>query len=309
MLCYPAGSAQNSWDTILIIENSMSNGLSDILESPEPERLATGFVFTEGPLWYSAGYFLFVDIRTGLTRKLTPGGEAEVVRESSDNVDGITFDLQGRLLMVEMAGRKVSRWEDDGSVTSLFTHWDGKRLNQPNDIICASDGTVYFTDPSITLEDNEKEQSFNGVYCIDPQGTLKPVATDFDFPNGLALSPDERTLYVVNTRPDMHIRAFDRQPDGSLSGDRIFADLTLEGKTGVPDGMKVDVEGRVYCTGPGGVWIFTPSGEHLGTIEMPEFTSNCAWGGPDYQTLFLTGLTTVYSVRAKVPGVKPPGAR
>lgn len=286
----------------------MDEGLRDIVESAEAERLATGFEFTEGPLWYSAGYWVFVDIRTSRIYKLTPGGEPEVIRENSDQANGMTFDLQGRLLMCEMESRQLNRWEDDGSFTSLFNSWNGNRLNRPNDVICATDGSIYFTDPGLRLEPHEKEQSFNGVYRIAPDGTLNPIITDFEFPNGLALSPDERTLYVANSRPDMVIKAYDLHSIGSVSNGRVFADLKLEGQEGVPDGMKLDVEGRVYSTGPGGCWVFSPSGEHLGTIILPEIPANCAFGGPDYKTLFFTARTSVYSVRTMTAGVKPPGA-
>ena len=286
----------------------MDERLAGIIESEVPEQLASGFEFTEGPLWYSAGYWIFVDIRTSRIYKLEPGGEPEVIRENSDQSNGMTFDMQGRLLICEMESRQLNRWEDDGSFTVVADRWNGKRLNRPNDVVCASDGSIYFTDPGLRMEPHEKEQLFNGVYRVAPDGTLNPIITDFEFPNGLALSPDERTLYVANSRPDMFIKAYDVQPTGSVTNGRIFADLKLEGLEGVPDGFKVDVEGRVYSTGPGGCWVFSPAGEHLGTIELPEIPANCAFGGPDYKTLFFTARTGIYSVRTTTAGVKPPGA-
>ena len=286
----------------------MDEGLVGIIESEVPEHLASGFEFTEGPLWYSSGYWVFVDIRTSRIYKLEPGGEPEVIRENSDQSNGMTFDMQGRLLICEMESRQLNRWEDDGSFTIVADRWNGKRLNRPNDVVCASDGSIYFTDPSLRMEPYEKEQRFNGVYRVAPDGTLNPVITDFEFPNGLALSPDERILYVANSRPDMFIKAYDVQPTGSVTNGRIFADLKLEGLEGIPDGFKVDVEGRVYSTGPGGCWVFSPAGEHLGTIELPEIPANCAFGGPDYKTLFFTARTGIYSVRTTTAGVKPPGA-
>ena len=286
----------------------MDEGLVGIIESEVPEQLASGFEFTEGPLWYSSGYWIFVDIRTSRIYKLEPGGEPEIIRENSDQSNGMTFDMQGRLLICEMESRQLNRWEDDGSFTIVADRWNGKRLNRPNDVVCASDGSIYFTDPSLRMEPYEKEQRFNGVYRVAPDGTLNPVITDFEFPNGLALSPDEGTLYVANSRPDMFIKAYDVQPTGSVTNGRIFADLKLEGLEGVPDGFKVDVEGRVYSTGPGGCWVFSPAGEHLGTIELPEIPANCAFGGPDYKTLFFTARTGIYSVRTTTAGVKPPGA-
>ena len=285
----------------------MDAGLVGIVEAGDPQQLATGFEFTEGPLWSPDGHWLFVDIRTSRIYKLAPGGEPEVVRENSDQSNGMTYDMQGRVLVCEMTGRQVQRWESDGSFTPVATHWDGKRLNRPNDVICASDGSVYFTDPGIRMEEHEKELDFFGVYRVGTDGDVQPIIRDFDFPNGLALSPDERTLYVANSRPDMHIRAFDRQADGTVINGRVFAELKLEGPEGVPDGMKVDVEGRVFSTGPGGCWVFSPEGEHLGTIVLPEVPANCAFGGDDFRTLFFTARTSVYSVRVTTPGIKPPG--
>jgi gluconolactonase len=287
----------------------MDERLAGIIESTEPEQLASGFEFTEGPLWYSAGYWIFVDIRTSRIYKLVPGGGPEVIRENSDQSNGMTFDSQGRILICEMESRQLNRWNDDGTFTSVASRWNDKRLNRPNDVICASNGSIYFTDPGLRMEPHEKEQTFNGVYHVAPNGTVTPVITDFEFPNGLALSPDERTLYVANSRPDMIIKAYDIQPTGSVTNGRVFADLKLEGAEGVPDGFKLDVEGRIYSTGPGGCWVFSPSGEHLGTIVLPEIPANCAFGGPDYKTLFFTARTGVYSVRTTTAGVKPPFAR
>ena len=210
----------------------MDAGLVGIVEAGDPQQLATGFEFTEGPLWSPDGHWLFVDIRTSRIYKLAPGGEPEVVRENSDQSNGMTYDMQGRVLVCEMTGRQVQRWESDGSFTPVATHWDGKRLNRPNDVICASDGSIYFTDPGIRMEEHEKELDFFGVYRVSPDGDLQPVITDFDFPNGLALSPDERTLYVANSRPDMHIRAFDRQADGTVANGRVFAELRARGAGG-----------------------------------------------------------------------------
>ena len=230
------------------------------------------------------------------------------MRANSDQSNGMTFDMQGRIVVCEMESRQVQRWERDGSLTPIATHWDGKRLNRPNDVICASNGDIYFTDPGIRMEEHEKELDFFGVYRLSPDGDLQPVIRDFDFPNGLALSPDERTLYVANSRPDMQIRAFDRQADGTVTNGRVFAELVSDAPEGVPDGMKVDTAGRVFTTGPGGCWVYSAAGEHLGTIVLPEVPANCAFGGEDYRTLFFTARTSVYSVRVTTPGVRPPGA-
>ena len=286
----------------------MGDSLSNIVESPEAERLATGFQFTEGPLWHPEGYLLFVDIHRNLIFRLVPGGEPEVVRENSGGSNGLTFDLQGRLIMCEGNNRRVTRMEPDGTITPVARRWEGKRLNRPNDVVGRSDGGIYFTNPGMRLDPSEKEIEFSGVHRIALDGAVTAVATDFEYPNGLAFSPDETILYVSNTRTDMHIRAFDVQHDGSLTNGRIFADMSSDEPDGVPDGMKVDLEGRVYCTGPGGCWVFDASGKRLGVIRLPEIPANCAWGGPENRSMFFTAHTSVYRMEMKTPGTRVPGA-
>ena len=287
----------------------MTDNLSDVLESPEAERLATGFEFSEGPMWHPDGYLLFVDLPRSLILRLVPGGEPEVVREDSGRSNGLTFDLQGRLIMCEGGNRRVTRMGADGTITPIAERWEGKRLNRPNDVVGRSDGSLYFTNPSSRpFEPSDAEIGFNGVHRIAPDGTATVVVRDFEFPNGLAFSPDESILYVANTRQAMNIRAFDVQPNGSVTNDRIFADMSSDEPDGVPDGMKVDIRGRVYCTGPGGCWVFDPSGDLLGIIRLPEIPANCAWGGPDNRTMFFTARTSVYSMRMKMPGTRVPRA-
>ena len=283
----------------------MADDLSSIVDS-DAERLATGFVFAEGPLWHPDGHLLFVDIRRNLIFKLVPGGEPEVVRENSSGSNGLTFDLQGRLIICEGDGRRISRMEADGSYTAVAERWQGKRINRPNDVVGRSDGSIYYTDPGGRLEPSEMEIGFSDVQRVAPDGVITQVITDMDYPNGLAFSPDETILYVANTREAMEIRAFDVQPDGSLSNGRLFADMSSDEPDGVPDGMKVDLEGRVYCTGPAGCWVFNSSGGHLGTIRLPEVPANCAWGGPDNRTMLFTARTSVYSMRMKTPGTPIP---
>ena len=280
----------------------MQSTLSQIVEDAEPRRLATGFVFTEGPLWHPDGYLLFVDIRRSLIFRLVPGGEPEVLRENSGGSNGLTFDLQGRLVMCEGDGRRVTRMEADGSVTVLADRFEGRRLNRPNDVVGRSDGTLYFTNPGGRLEVSERELDFSGVHAIAPDGGVTAVIRDFEYPNGLAFSPDEKTLYVANTRDNMHLAAYDVTPDGSVANGRIFADMSSDEPDGVPDGLKVDVEGRVYCTGPGGCWVFGPDGSHLGTIRLPEIPANCAWGGPENRTMYFAARTSVYSLVMRTPG-------
>jgi sugar lactone lactonase YvrE len=303
-------------------EKIMATQLTDIVESSEAERLATGFVFTEGPVWHPDGYWLFVDVRANLIYRLTPGGRPEIIREQSGSSNGMTFDRQGRLLICEGDNRQVTRREPDGRYTPLAQRLGGKRLNRPNDIVARSDGSIYFTDPGGRLTPQERELDFSGVHRIASDGTLTNVTAETEYPNGIAFSPDERVLYVAITRRDERcieekargqvcthqcIRAFDVAADGSLSNNRIFANMA-SAADGVPDGMKVDVEGRVYCTGPEGVWVFDASGHHLGIIRLPEIPANCAWGGPDHRTMLFTARTSIYAMRMKTPGTRIPRA-
>ncbi|HEX2150959.1 MAG TPA: SMP-30/gluconolactonase/LRE family protein, partial [Stellaceae bacterium] len=216
-----------------------------------------------------------------------------------------TFDPQGRLVICEGGNRRLSRWPADGSFSSseiLIDRFEGRRLNRPNDVVCRSDGSLYFTDPGLRVPMGEREQETAAVYRIKPDGSVSKVA-DFEYPNGLAFSPDERTLYVANTRFAMYIHAIELDGDGNMMRRRIFADMSSDEKEGVPDGMKVDTKGRVYCTGPGGTWIFAPDGSKLGIIKTPEVPANLCFGGPDMKTLFFTARTSIYALRVKVPGL------
>jgi gluconolactonase len=284
------------------------NGLSQVLDKSEAERLATGFVFTEGPLWHPDGFYYFVDVRASKFYRLKPGGAAELLRENTGEGNGTTFDLQGRLVICEGGNRRLTRWPADGKFATsevLIDRFDGKRLNRPNDVVCKSDGSIYFTDPGLRVPLAEREQETAAVIRVKPDGSANKIA-DFEYPNGLAFSPDERVLYVANTRFAMYIHAIELDSAGNMVRRRIFADMSSDDTEGVPDGMKVDVEGRVYCTGPGGTWVFAPSGEKLGVIKTPEVPANLCFGGSDLKTLFFTGRTSIYSLRVKVPGQPHP---
>jgi gluconolactonase len=284
------------------------NGLSQLLDKSEAERLATGFVFTEGPLWHPDGFYYFVDVRASKFYRLKPGGAAELLRENTGEGNGTTFDLQGRLVICEGGNRRLTRWPADGKFATsevLIDRFDGKRLNRPNDVVCKSDGSIYFTDPGLRVPLAEREQETAAVIRVKPDGSANKIA-DFEYPNGLAFSPDERVLYVANTRFAMYIHAIELDSAGNMVRRRIFADMSSDETEGVPDGMKVDVEGRVYCTGPGGTWVFAPSGEKLGVIKTPEVPANLCFGGSDLKTLFFTGRTSIYSLRVKVPGQPHP---
>jgi gluconolactonase len=283
----------------------MANALSALLETTQPERLATGFVFTEGPLWHPDGFYYFVDIRQSRLHRVFPGKAPELVRDQTGEGNGTTFDLQGRLVICEGGHRRVSRWSSTTQSEVLMDRWEGKRLNRPNDVVCRSDGSLYFTDPGLRVPLAERELPNAGVYRIKPDGSTSMVA-DCEYPNGLAFSPDERTLYVANTRWTQYIHAFELNAGGDVVRRRIFADMSSDETDGVPDGMKVDVDGRVYCTGPGGTWVFAPDGARLGIIRTPEVPANLAFGGADLRTLFLTARTSVYTLRVKVPGQPHP---
>ncbi|PYM46255.1 MAG: gluconolactonase [Candidatus Rokuibacteriota bacterium] len=283
----------------------MADELSTILETTQAERLATGFVFTEGPLWHPDGFYYFVDVRSSVLYRLTPGRPHEVVREKTGGGNGTTFDLQGRLVLCEGENRRVTRTASDGRIEVLMDRFEGKRLNRPNDVVCRSDGSIYFTDPGLRVPLGERELPYAGVYRVAPDATQSLVA-DFEYPNGLAFSPDERRLYVANTRWAQYIHVLELDAAGKMMRRRIFADMSSDETDGVPDGMKVDVEGRVYCTGPGGTWVFAPDGSQLGIIRTPEVPANLAFGGPDLKTLFFTARTSVYTMRVKVPGQPHP---
>jgi gluconolactonase len=284
----------------------MTDALGSLLETKEAERLATGFVFTEGPLWHPDGFYYFVDVRSSVLYRIVPGRAPEVVREKTGGGNGTTFDLQGRLVICEGDNRRVARMAADGrAVEVLVDRFEGKRLNRPNDVVCKSDGSIYFTDPGLRVPLAERELAYAGVYRVMPDGVTSLVA-DFEYPNGLAFSPDERRLYVANTRWAQYIHVLDLDPSGKMIRRRIFADMSSDETDGVPDGMKVDVDGRVYCTGPGGTWVFAPDGARLGIIRTPEVPANLAFGGADLRTLFLTARTSVYTLRVKVPGQPHP---
>jgi gluconolactonase len=286
----------------------MADAMSAILETTQAERLATGFVFTEGPLWHPDGFYYFVDVRASMLYRITPGRPHEVVREKTGGGNGTTFDLQGRLILCEGDNRRVTRRAADDRFEVLVDRFEGKRLNRPNDVVCKSDGSIYFTDPGLRVPLAEREVEHAGVYRIAPDGAVSLVA-DFEYPNGLAFSPDERLLYVANTRWAQYIHVLELDGDGRVLRRRIFADMSSDETDGVPDGMKVDVEGRVYCTGPGGTWVFAPDGARLGVIRTPEVPANLTFGGPDLRTLFFTARTSVYTLRAKVPGQSHPWYR
>jgi gluconolactonase len=281
-------------------------GLADILETTTLEKIAGGFGFTEGPLWHPDGFYYFVDLPANALLRMVPGQKPEKVRDTVGG-NGTTFDLQGRLLNCEGEGRRVSRIEANGSVTTVADRFNGKQLSRPNDVICHSNGTIMFTDPDFRVPLQEREIGNAAVYRVTSDGKVSEVIK-VEYPNGLALSADERTLYIANTRWTQYIHAVELDSSGNAVRRRVFADMSADGDglNGVPDGMKIDQAGRVWCTGTGGVWVFGPDGTKIGILETPEICANIAFGGPDLQTLFLTASTSVYTVRTKVPGLPHP---
>ena len=280
----------------------MTLQMADLVAHQEPQKLATGFQFTEGPVWHPDGFLLFSDIPASTIFRWSPDGTVEPYLGPSRNSNGLTYDRQGRLVACEHGGRQVSRMAADRQMLTVVDRYEGKRLNSPNDVVVHSSGSIYFTDPPYGISLEESELGFFAVYRIDPDGSLSLVVNDFIRPNGLAFSSDESILYI-NDSQRRHLRAFDVQADGSLGNGRVFVDMNVE-EQGSPDGMKVDVEGNVYCTGGGGLWVLDPAGHHLGTIAFAEQPANLAFGGPDNCTIYLTARTSLYSIRARVPGVK-----
>ena len=286
-------------------------GLERIVDPQQNiEELATGFGGqagpAEGPLWWhEGGYLHFSDVGMSRRMRWTPGGGVSVDQEPTNEANGLTRDRQGRLLACEHLARRVTRRDPDGSLTVVAYNYHGRRLNRPNDVVVKSDGSIYFTDPGLARI--ESELDFCGVYRVAPDlGSIHLLVRDFVTPNGLTFSPDERILYVDDTRR-RHIRAFDLGPTRllELETDRVFATLH-DDRVGVADGMKVDTEGNVYCTGPGGIWIFDPAGTHLGTIVTGAQTTNVAWDDADWQTLYFTTWSTLGRIRMRIPGIPVP---
>ena len=274
------------------------------------ERVSGGYMFTEGPVWNrQEDYLVWTEIIGDTIYKWVPGEGASVLMRPSGKADGMTHDLEGRLLVAGWSSRTVWRLERDGSTTTLASHYNGTKLNTPNDIVVKSDGFIYFTDPSngirnigMDCEDVQKYIDYEGVYRLNPDdGSLTLLLDDMQNPNGLCFSPDESLLYINDT-PRRHIRFFDMQPDGTISNGRLFSEL-IGDDPGAPDGMKVDVEGNVYCTGPGGVWVIDPQGNPLGRLLTPEHCANICFGDQDLKTLYFTARSTIYRMRLNIPGI------
>lgn len=265
-------------------------------------RVASGLVFTEGPVWdVRHQRLIFSDIPGNRIHQLA-GDEVTVLHEPSDHANGLALDAHGCLLACEHGTRRVSRRHPDGRIEPMAAHYLGARLNSPNDLVARADGSIWFTDPPYGIARGDQELSFQGVFRIDPRGGLHAVLRDFDRPNGLAFTPDGTTLYVADSSDRRHIRTFRVAEDDVPRGGDVFVDMRT-GLYGVPDGLKVARGGRLFSTGPGGIWVIEPDGEVLGVLTIPEVTSNCAFGDADGRGLYITATTSVYHVRLSEPAV------
>jgi gluconolactonase len=306
-----------------------------IPERPLFHRLATGFTWVEGPIWIHSGDLLFADITSNSIRKLSADNSVAIWLQPSGyrgkapyggkepGSNGMTLDSSGRLTVAGHAARNVMRFESmdpHGQVTILADSYKGKKLNSPNDLIYAPDGSLYFTDPPYGLrtqndQDPDKELRINGVYRVPnalghkagappDRDSLQLLISDLERPNGIALSPDRKWLYVSNSEPKKWMR-YPVRNDGSVGRGETFLDASSDKRLGSPDGMKLDTKGNLYAAGPGGIWIISPAGKHLATILTEKATSNVAWGGEDGSTLYATTTDSVLSIRLNAKGILP----
>ena len=291
--------------------NVKSDALLELVdEGASVEQVATGFTFTEGPIWNHAERFLlFSDMPGNVRRKWSEAeGVVEVMRPSN-KCNGMTYEAGGTLLVCEHATSLLVREHPDGTRETVASHFEGKELNSPNDVTVRSDGSIYFSDPwygrmPVFGVERERDLGFQGVYRIPPGGgdpELVVGRDEYEQPNGVCFSPGESQLYINDT-PGAFIKIYDVNADGSLADGRMFFEGIGSGviEEGIPDGMKCDERGNIWVTGPGGIWVISSDGEHLGTIEVPENTGNLTWGGDDWHTLFIPSSTSLYSIRTKV---------
>jgi gluconolactonase len=267
--------------------------------------VGTGFGFTEGPVWDPAGFLYLSDEETNkIFRLYTADGHKEELVALGDP-DGNTYDRGRHLIDCASVLRAIIQLDEKGHYTVLADRYEGKKFNSPNDVIVGPDGAIYFTDPTLDLPKGGKQEiPFQGVYRLGPGGRVQLITKELAQPNGLAFSPDGKKFYVDDSE-QRNIRVYDFDSDGSLKNGRIFADEPGGKGDGVPDGIKVDQQGNLYVTGPGGIWVWDPEGQHLGTITLPEQPANLAWGDADYSTLYITATTSVYRLKTKARGYVP----
>jgi gluconolactonase len=312
-----AGGFRSAWSQAGQRIERLDPGLDRVLSASQPiQELGSGYGGNrgpaEGPLWWKeGGYLLFSDIHNDRRMKYTPGQGVTLFKQDVNRANGLTRDLQGRLIACEHDTRRVTRQELDGSITVVANSFQGKRLTRPNDVVVKSDGCIYFTDPNHQSVPEQWDLQFPGVYRVTPDlGTISLVTGSMVGPNGLAFSPDEKIFYINDIRR-RHILAFDMLPNGLLAKqtERVFADLG-GAEPGGPDGIKVDVEGNVFCGGSGGLYILDPKGKKLGRIAHGQpATTNMAFGGADWKTLFFTTRTHLFAVNLKIAGIPVPVAK
>ena len=272
------------------------------------ETVASGFGFTEGPVWDKAGFLYVSDEEINKIYRVYPDGHREELIALGDP-DGSTFDRQLRLLDCASVLRAIIRISLDGKYTILADHFEGKKFNSPNDVVMGPDGAIYFTDPTLDLPQGEKQEiPFQGVYRLDEKGEVRLLTKDLTQPNGLAFSPDGKRFYVDDSQ-QRNIRVYDFSSEGTLKNGRIFGEEPGAKGEGVPDGMKVDRNGNLFVTGPGGIWVWNKEGHHVGTIVVPTQPANLTWGDQDYRTLYITATTSIYKIRMKGRGFVPYLAR
>jgi gluconolactonase len=269
------------------------------------EKVAGGFRFLEGPVWEHRGRFLYVSDETlNKISRVYPDGRTETVLEIGDP-DGSTLDRNRHLITTASVLRAIVELQPDGKYRVLADKYDGKRFNSPNDVVLGPDGALYFTDPTLDLPKGEKQEiPFQGVYRLGSDGSVRLLIRDLTAPNGLAFSPDGKRLYVDDTRT-REIHVYDVADNGDVNDGRLFGKEEGPPRSGVPDGMKVDLKGNLYVTGPLGVWVWDPAGNHLGTIVLPESAANLGWGDDDEQSLYITARTSVYRLRTRTKGFIP----
>jgi gluconolactonase len=318
---YAAERVRAAWPAALEVERKGPALDAIVPADARLEQVAGGFVFTEGPVWAKQGYLLFSSPNTNVIYRWSPEGTMDVFRTKSGysgadigsyaqpGSNGLTFDPEGRLTLCQHGNRRVLRVEPHGNTTVLADRFAGKRLNSPNDLVCRSDGTLFFTDPPFglpaTFDDPRKELPFSGVFRVK-DGSIGLVTDELQGPNGIALSPDERFLYVGNWDPRHKVvMRYELAADGSAVGGRVLFDMTDAPGEDAIDGLKVDQAGNLYVCGPGGIWVLTPEGQHLGTLKLPESPHNLAWGDADGRTLYVTALTSIYRIRLGLPGMRP----
>ncbi len=298
----------------------------DAIVGPNPKiwKLAEGFKFTEGPIWVPEGnYLLFSDPKSNIIYKYTPKTEslevfrtpsgyrgADIAEYGQPGSNGLTLDAQGRLVVNQHGNRRVVRLDAGGNEVVLADRYQGKRLNSPNDLVYKSDGSLYITDPPFGLpkfyDDTRKELPYSGIFRLSPDGKLTLLNSELKGPNGIAFSPDEKFLYVGNwDEKKKVVMRYDVQPDGTLAGGKVFFDMTPAPGEDALDGIKVDQQGNLYVSGPGGLWVLSPAGEHLGTIRAPRHIHNMAWGDDDGKTLYLCTRSGLYKTRLNIPGIRP----